>query len=295
MMSLSHMFERPLDIGDSPVDFFLWIPGGARRDVLAGVTGDIPADFHSVPSWQRIQNFARHWIDASSPVYDVRSVWLEFDVRGRPQEIPVPLIFFTMEGESSPEPAFDLLHPISYTSPRFEPLRRCWGAIPDTIRYRTLGVLYSRITEAIRMILIMNHAEAFAYLEDIGWPGSITGLRQRIEPFLRFHDQVSLHVDVDSTGVLPQMGMEIYSDYDAMYRGRGGDCRPVLDAAVAEGICTPGLRDYLAKWPGEKTVVLPSGESMRVERMFHHIKVVTGPDLTLRAKAYTTAEYEVLT
>ncbi|MCP3101652.1 hypothetical protein LZ198_22500 [Myxococcus sp. K15C18031901] len=293
LLSLSHMFERPMRGGEHPVDFFLWLSAKGRRDVLAGTHAGLPATFHDQESWKRIRDFARGWVDETSPLHEVCSVWLEFDVRGRPTGVPTPLIFFTVEPHVSPGPALELLQPRSFASPELANLRRCWDAIPATCRYRTVGVLYSRPTEALRLILILRPDEAFSYLERIGWPGSPAKLHQRMARFLRFHSEIALHVDVHPDGVQPQVGMEIYVDEDAMYRGRGGDCRPLLDLTVEESLCTPGIRDALAVWPGTDTVGLSDGSVVRVERMFHHVKVVSQLDLSLQAKAYTTAEYEV--
>jgi hypothetical protein len=293
ILSLSHMFERPMGVSEHPVDFFLWLSARGRRDVLAGTHEGIPATFYTQESWRRIRDFARGWVDEASPLYDVCSVWLEFDIRGRPSGVPTPLIFFTIEPHASPQPALELLQPRPFASPELAPLRRCWESIPATCRYRTVGILYSRPTQAIRLILIMKPDEAFAYLERIGWPGSPTQLSKRMEKFLRFHSEIALHVDVHPQGVQPQVGMEIYVDKDALYRGRGGDCRPLLDLTVEESLCVPGIRDALAAWPGTDTASLSDGRLVRVERMFHHVKIVSQLDLTLQAKAYTTAEYEV--
>ena len=293
-LSLSYMFERPVNVEAHPVDFFLWISGKGRRDILAGASAGIPDAFYAHNSWKRIRDFAREWMDESSPLYDVRSFWLEFDIRGVPQGIPVPLIFFTIEPHSSPEPALELLQDKPFASPQLANFRRCWEALPDTCRYRTAGVLYSRPTDAIRFIMIMTPDEAFRYLEHIRWPGSVIDINKRFEKFFRFHNQVSLHFDVHPEGIDPQVGMEIYVDEPAMYKGRGGDCAPLLDLAVEQSLCLPEIRDALVKWPGSDTFQLRDGQEMRVERMFHHIKLVSQPDLGLYAKAYTTAEYEVM-
>ena len=187
----------------------------------------------------------------------------------------------------------ELLQPRPFASPPLAAFRRCWEAIPATCRYRTVGILYSRPTEAIRLILILKPDEAFQYLERVGWPGSTARLSKRVGKFLRFHQEIALHIDVHPQGVEPQVGMEIYMDENSLYRGRGGDCRPLLDVAVEESLCVPEIRDALAAWPGSDTLSLPDGQGVRVERMFHHVKIVSQRDLTLQAKAYTTAEYEV--
>ncbi|WP_395850728.1 hypothetical protein [Cystobacter fuscus] len=292
VLSPSHMFERPLGTTDHPVDFCLWLSAKGRRDVLAGTSEGIPTSFYTQECWRRIRDFARGWVDETSSLHDVCSVWLEFDIRGRPGGIPIPLFFFTLEPHVSPEPAMELLQPWPFAAPQLATFRRCWEAIPATCRYRTVGIPYSRPTEAIRLILILKHDEAFHYLERVGWSGSASKLSKRVGKFLRFHHEMALHIDIHPQGVEPQVGMEIYMDENSLYRGRGGDCRPLLDAAVEESLCVPELRDALAAWPGSDTLGLPDGRMVRVERMFHHVKLVSQLDLTLQAKAYTTAEYE---
>ncbi|ADO71921.1 hypothetical protein [Stigmatella aurantiaca] len=292
ILSLSHMFERPLGVPEHPVDFSVWILAKGRRDVLAGIHEGLPSAFYAQEPWRRIRDFARSWVDETSPLHDVSSVWLEFDIRHRPSGIPTPLLFFTIGPHLSPQPGLELLQPKPFVSPEFASLRRCWELIPASCRYRTLGIFYSRHTEAIRLIIITNPDEAFAYLEKVGWPGSPAKLRKRVEKFLHFHSEIALHIDVHPQGVQPQVGMEIYVDENSLYRGRGGDCRPLLDLAVEESLCLPEIRDALTAWPGTGTESLADGRVVRVERMFHHVKLVSQLDLTLQAKAYTTAEYE---
>jgi hypothetical protein len=292
VLSPSHMFERPLGVSEHPVDFSVWILANGRRDVLAGLHEGIPSHFYTQEPWRRIRDFARSWADQTSPLSDVCSVWLEFDIRNRPLGVPTPLLFFTIEPHLSPQPALELLQSRPFASQELASLRRCWELIPASCRYRTLGIFYSRPTEAIRLIFITSPDEAFHYLERVGWPGSPTQLRKRVERFLHFHSEIALHIDVHPQGVQPQVGMEIYVDENALYRGRGGDCRPLLDAAVEESLCLPALRDAIAAWPGTVTLDLSHGQGVRVERMFHHLKLVSQKDLVLQAKAYTTAEYE---
>jgi hypothetical protein len=293
-LSTSYMFERPVDAPSYPVDFFLWVSDGGRRDVLAGATGDIPESFFAHEPWERIRRFARLWHDGASPLAEVLSVWLEFDVRGVPRGIPIPLIFFTVEPHVSPAPALEILQRHPFESPALASFRRCWEAIPEACRYRTAGVLYSRPTEAIRLILIMTPDEAFRYLERVGWRGRVADLGGRVKKFLRFHGEVALHVDAYPDGVGAQVGMEIYEDEEIMYRRRGGDGARLLDVAVEESLCLPEIRDALVAWSGSDAVELPDGQPARFDRMFHHLKVVSQPDLTLHAKAYTTAECEVV-
>ena len=294
ILSLSYMFERPIAMLDHPVDFFQWIPNGGRPDVLSGDSPGMPEAYFEHEPWRRIREFARHWNDESSPLYDVQSFWLEYDVRQRPTGLPIPLIFFTVEPEIHPRLVFEHLHPTPYDDPSLATFRRCWDAIPEISRYRTAGILYARPTDALRLIVIMSPEEAMGYLETVGWPGSVADLERAVEPFLKFHDEVSLHLDAHSDGVLPQVGFEVYADDRAMYKGRGGDCGPLLERAVQASLCHPAIRDALVAWPGTETVTLPSGAAMRVERMFHHVKIVSSPSLELQAKAYTTAEYEVI-
>lgn len=299
-LSLSNMFERQLDVSASPIDFFHLITrplGGnyfhGRRDILAGESEGIPQAFYESDGWRRIRDFAREWLDESSPLREVLAVWLEFDIRERPVEIPVPLIFFTIEPHVSPAPALEILQGRTFDSPELATFRRCWEAIPPTTRYRTAGILYSRPTEALRLIFIMTPDDAFRYLESVGWPGSVSELSRRVAKFLRFHGELALHVDAHPEGVEPQVGMEIYVDEDAVYRNNGGDCEPLLKVAVEESVCLPELKDALVAWPGSNTYPLSNEQVLHVDRKFHHIKVISQPGQSLRAKAYTTAEYEV--
>lgn len=299
-LSSSYMFERRLDTEASPIDFSLMFtrPRGGnyfhgRRDVLAGEVQGLPPAFSGHDAWRRIRDLARAWLDPSSPLRELLAVWLEHDVREGPVGVPIPLVFFTVEPGVSPAPALEILQDSPFASPRLATLRRCWDAAPPAARYRTVGIPYSRPTEATRLIFIMTPDDAFQYLERIGWPGSVEELGRRVGKFLGFHGEVALHVDVRPDGIEPQAGMEIYPDADALYRNNSGDCGPLLDAAVGESLCLPELRDALVAWPGSDTYALPDGRALRFDRMFHHLKVVSHPSLGLRAKAYTTAEYEV--
>lgn len=300
-LSLSFMFERQLGAAASPIDFshmFTRPIGGdyflGRRDILAGKSEGMPEAFYGHDAWRRIRNCARAWLDESSPLHEMLAIWLEHDVPETPQEIPIPIVFFTTGPQISPAPALEILQRWPYHSPQLSTFRRCWEAIPETTRYRTAGILYSRPTQAIRLIFLMTPDDAFGYLESVGWPGSVKRLSERVRKFLRFHGEVALHVDAHPEGLGPQVCLEIYVDEDALYRNAGGDCAPLVNLAVEESLCLPELRDALLGWSGSGTFPLSDGEVLSVERRFHHLKVVSHPDINLRAKAYTTAEFEVI-
>src|SRR5215210_6640499 len=124
-LSLNNMFERQLDTATSPVDFFHWLTrprGGTffqgHPDVLSGASEGMLEAFFQKESWQRIRRFAREWMDDDSPLHEVLGVWLEYDIRQRLLDAPIPLIFFTIDQDVSPEPALEILYHRPYASPQ---------------------------------------------------------------------------------------------------------------------------------------------------------------------------------
>jgi hypothetical protein len=287
-LSGSLMFERRLDAVAGDVDLLLWVPTYGRRDVLAG----IPEPLLREPAWRRVRDFGRAWLQASSPVHGVVSFWIEIDIRGPAPEVPVPVVFFTVESHQEPEPALAILCEQAGDSPHLQVFRRAWDLLPAAARYRTAGLLYSRPSAGIRIIAVLPHDEAFRYLERVGWPGSAAGLAREVDGFLSFHDEVSLHIEVDG-GVRPEVGLEIYADRASLYNNCGGDGAAVLDLAVRSSLCLPGLRDALLAWSGTGEEHLPDGTPVATRRAFHHLKLVAGQEGPIRAKAYTTVDCKI--
>src|SRR5262249_53910751 len=73
------------------------------RSILAGTHPllNFPREFSTDYCWNRVFDFARHWNDSNSALYQrVHNVWLEFDIGKGLCDLPSPSLFFRAFGLS---------------------------------------------------------------------------------------------------------------------------------------------------------------------------------------------------
>jgi hypothetical protein len=278
-----------------------------------------------VPIWQRVQEFSANWADPDSPLHGVLdNVWLEFDVDGSTEGIPLPGVFFGLpsngaEGleskvfeqarEENLETTAKALRLLSGTGllPRvLDTMTGCFRALSPPEYVFQVGLMLSRGAEAVRLCIVTGTLErAVEYLDLVGWPGSGAALLDVLGPVARMVDRVCLAIDAGET-VHPKVGLECYFD---------GNQQPkteprwlaLLDHLVANGLCIPEKRDALLAYPGyadentstvswpeapRKASRLLGGRSLStLIRTLHHVKISYQPDQPPEAKAYLAANH----
>jgi hypothetical protein len=317
-------FECRLGEETPRADFLVHARASWGRDSLAGLnpTRSLPGYLMDNPVWQRVQAFGACWADPASPLYGaLDNVWLEFDVDGPADDVPLPSVFFGLpanglEGddferalEGTRETTVNALRLLSGTelSPRvLETLTGCFRDLSPPGHIFQVGLMMSRGAGAVRLCIQMSSLErAVEYLAEVGWPGSLTDLRGVLGPVARIVDRVSLDIDADET-VHPKVGLECYFDDNRQPRTEPR-WRALLDYLVAHGLCTPEKREALLTYPGysdeERTTVPWPGGPQRASRLLggralstfvrslHHVKISHRPGEKPVAKAYLAANH----
>src|SRR5919107_2106952 len=194
-------FECRLGERAPRADFCVLARSSCGRSSLAGLhpTSTLPARLMTDTVWRRVEDFAVHWADLSSPLYHaVDNVWLEFDVDGPPPDVPVPSIFFAPQSngqiddiEAAGEPnAEGRLATVERTirllaggEPPPRMLEGCFRALSSNERVGQVGLMLSRSEDAIRLCIRLRSVERIMeYLRVVCWPGAETDLRGVIEP-----------------------------------------------------------------------------------------------------------------
>ncbi|HZI74186.1 MAG TPA: hypothetical protein VFD73_09220, partial [Gemmatimonadales bacterium] len=139
------------------------------------------------PRWTRIQQFARSWADASSPLSrKVEEVWLEFDVC-LTQDTPnhTPSVFFSIGDQDPQEPAprrtpfseclsaaeegLQILGGRRTSSATRSTLVECFHRLPSSARILFLGAMISRDTSTVRVVASgLSLDDILRYLQRLG-------------------------------------------------------------------------------------------------------------------------------
>ena len=324
------VFECRLDEHASAVDLIVMFqpPDGGREQLAGSRPSVLPDALFTQLAWSRVRDFCREWAAPTSAWSEqVADIWLEFDLDGPPPVVPIPGFFAAFRETAADEPGgrggaeLDpqalavlvveklLAEPIS---PRLRRnLAACFSALPPGARVFSLGIWFSRATDAVRLCIsgISNH-ELLPYLQRIGWspPSGLHRDSPQLGPllsqFLPVIDRVSLALDIGAT-VRPKVGLECYlNELDPSKEPRW---RQLMARIVDTGLGTPQKCDALltwygysderahpANWPRNLRLATgflgPNVRSMLV-RQFNHVKIVVDPERGCEAKAYLAVRH----
>jgi hypothetical protein len=304
--------ETRLDRDGGPADGIYGVEGAAR-DILAGTNPAIhlPSALLDRGEWQRVRSLAERWADPASPLYPaIDRVWLEFDAPAQGVTAfgaPVPCVFvdFAAAAYSPARPVderVDLaraaLGPLfggTLPSALEAGIRRCMEALPAGAAVPYAGVLLSRGDGSVRLCVRgLPAGSEPGFLAGLGWPGDGPELADRLARLAEMRrgaatlHPANLHLDVCADGVLPPVGLEYTFERPGQARGILRETA-FLDRLVDAGLCTPGKRAGMLRWPGHTTQRLAHQlwRSVAVRRL-NHVKAVHHPGAPLRVKAYAS-------
>ncbi|MGD9890267.1 MAG: hypothetical protein AB7R89_19680 [Dehalococcoidia bacterium] len=283
--------------------------------------GGLPDDFYRHPVWSHLREFCHQWTTPGSPLHDrVENIWLEFDVEGVSQPVPVPSVFFGPIGGIGPHlrdgstfPSDEALYGwltqkgLASLSGRLVPplverrIFDCLDALPAGARVFQVGAMLARPSDAVRLCIAdMSPSQIEVYLQRVRWPGSAAHLRSLFVFLRTFADYFVLDIDVEET-VRPKIGLECYF-YGFKQPAQEPRWQDFLNVLVEQGLCVPAKREALLAWPGferadaspdlwPRNLLLASRlfgprVSSAISRTLHHVKISHEPGRPLEAKVY---------
>lgn len=313
-------FECRLGIEAAKADFLLYI-GAAEvgQKILAGES-TFPDSLLQEPVWSQIRNFVTCWQNEDSPLHShVNNIWLEFDVDGKLDQIPIPSCFFGSHTITAstliPYPhewvnqiAIPLLRGYALSSTVEQKLFQCVNALPADVYVFQVGLMLARQSEMLRICLRgISPEQIIEYLSQIGWSGSIDNLKILLQELSTYTERIDLDLDVDEGGVAAKIGLECYLPLQPKFEPRWIS---FLDYLVKIGLCLPQKQEALLTYPGyvrekQHRDMMPS-HLLKVSqflgknyenvfmRGLHHIKVVYQSEQAIEAKAYCWVTHSLL-
>ncbi|HAI69696.1 MAG TPA: hypothetical protein DCM38_09735 [Gammaproteobacteria bacterium] len=268
----------------------------------------LPPQFLTHPIWQMLQAFQCEWLEpASFMSQSVKNIALEFDITGQPPEVPIPSFFVEFNREmGSDNNMLTLIETLirqfnrPFSKKLEANLEQCLHALPAGAQIIHLGIMLSRPTEAVRIIIEeLKSEDILDYLLQIGWPGPIDTLGNLVQTLSHLVDKIGfLNLDVSQL-IHAQIGLECYFDKQPLHEPRW---QFFFDYLVGNGLCSPSKKEAFLAWPGfsqpeSEPALWPThlnwGDAFFSEqavsaffRKINHVKMVYHPDKPLEAKGY---------
>jgi hypothetical protein len=280
------------------------------RAVLAG-RGDPPGEFalsrFTHPVWERLRHFGARWDEPGSRLAEeIGDIFLEFDVEGTPEQVPIPSFFIEYERRAPRrlevmEEALALL----WGEPLAPAVRRrvvaCREALPPGGQVSAVGAMFSRRFEGVRLCLHgLTRDTLPGYLERVGWPGTPAEWEPLLAAVAPRVERLALSLDVGGT-VQPRLGVECHLA-ESLQEADTARWAAVLEVLVARGLCLPAKQRALLDWVGHTHLrsrpealpdhlrALSMGLGPRALPVFlrriNHVKLVFQPGRPPEAKAY---------
>lgn len=283
----------------------------AGRDILAGLNPTLRLD-HSLTSdgaWGRVLALARRWADTRSGLDELLDgVWLEFDVPETASRTAyAPSVFLDFrewcysEGSAADrcaraEVALRSLRGRPLDEGTAERVRRCFHHLPDGVFVLYAGTMLARNDDRVRLCVIGLAADELGpYLQAVGWPGSLDGLKQLLAPSgeetgVPTPNPTIVHLDVGAR-VGARVGLEYAFARVPQLRGELPDPGIVTPLARC-GMVAAEKRAALARWPGFTRETMPHElwPSLVVRRV-NHVKVVYAAGSAPEVKAYLSMDH----
>lgn len=313
--------ECPLSIPDARGDFLVCTtPEDSGFQILGDRHANLylPDSLKAHPVWRQVQNFSHVWCEEGSALHEkVKNFWLEFDVDGMPDPIPVPSCFFG-PGAVYPEPESTAYHWITRQGLQLlrnqdisteieHKLFQCLDQLPHNAYVFQIGTMLARKADAVRVcIRDIAPDQVGDYLRKLDWAGSVTELECWLKELSAFTERVDIGIDLGET-IGAKIGLECYLSKQPKFEPRW---EVFLNYLVDKGLCVPQKREGLLTYPGsirEKdyqdiwspelrrlSQILGADYEVLFFKGLHHIKVVHQSGVDPVAKAYLSVQQVVL-
>lgn len=156
---------------------------------------------------------------------------------------------------------------------------------PQSARCTYMGVFPGRQAKAVRCIFRIPVKEIESFAESAGWRDPRTRLSTLLSTLCHMNSEVAtcVAIDVSTNGLLPQLGVEVYSGHH-WYNFLPGSWTPLVDHLVDLGWCTPQKGLAIKNWP-RFDLVFSDHSAKRLLSGVNHFKLTLTDDET-HAKAY---------
>ena len=263
------------------VDVSLSAAGLAARAALADHVRQLAAS--GAAGWEAAAGCLTHWATrGTDEARTLRAACLEYDL--------------DLEGTPSAEPSlFFNAHELSHAWDRTRtlrglcralawfvgerahslsgPLESVLAALPTNFHLAHLGFMIPRPDESLRFCLALPSPELGAFLQRVGWGGSLAGVRDFVALAER-SGWVSIALGIGRGGAHPRLGIE------APVQGHPGGAPALIAALLERGSCTVAKAEAL----GALLAAAPPGDRYELS----HAKLVITASGALEAKAYVT-------
>lgn len=299
-------YECRLQDSTPASDFLLCVSQDPGCKILTDAKKWLLPAWLGVPEWKRLSNFAEIWEHHDSYIEKVENMWLEFDIREAPTNMPIPSVFFKPRKSLLSKNAdtvwvFDVLERLSgvvVSEKICQQFNHCIHSLPEKSFVFQVATMMSRKNNPLRLcIRDIAPGDLFSYLEKIGWKGDREQIVQQLSWLRYFIDDIAINIDVDEDGVGPIIGLECYTSYGNMLRNI-----KFLNELVDREFCLPEkcedilkyhgwicANNHLKDWPihlAIQSAFLVSDKVSVFWRFLHHVKFVIEANRDIEAKAY---------
>ena len=256
------LIECPLGEPAAAADLSLSFSRPANGGDVGIMSGGWPAGI----AWERLSRFVDAWRDPAGLLWsDVRSLWLEFDLR-RSEAAPLPNVFFGhstgLRSRATMHAGLDLLVDRDAAAARSLASDRL-GALPPGANVLFVGVMLARRPSAIRFCV-----------DGPPWQDAPDDL-------IRLARHSIVQVEAGTPGA-NRVGYELYQGLRS--RGRADVWRPLLDRLVNLGAARADRCGAALEWPGYG---YENSTGPRViTRWINHVKVTCEAGALIEAKVY---------
>lgn len=219
-------------------------------------------------------------------VPSVESLWYEIDYEEIAKAYTeggriTPCLFANTRFKTEDKAAWDKFLPPFLGNDRAKKLRASFdhviARLPEGAYIKQVGTMTARGELSIMRLVIMFHCweEIAGGLAAIGWQGDTKALTDALEPWEE-GDKVAVNIDLGEHGVLPKIGIEVFSRWR----------HPVLvDKFITRleeaGLCLPSKGKALRRW----IRILPDGDPF-IQTLISYFKLNYRDGKITEAKAY---------
>lgn len=315
--------ECPLGTPEAQGDFLVCTTTEDGGPKILGDRHDyihLPDSLKAHPVWNQVQHFGLVWGEEGSTLHEkINNVWLEFDVDGMPDAVPVPSCFFGPRAVYS-QPAAEgaayhwitrqglqLLRNQAIPPAIERKLFQCLDQLPPEAYVFQIGTMLARKADGVRICIRDIAPDRVGdYLKQLGWVGCVAELESWLKELSALTERVDVDLDVGET-IGAKIGLECYLGKQPKFEPRW---ESFLNYLIDNGLCVPEKREGLLAYPGcirEKdyrdiwprelnklSQLLGAGYEILFFKGLHHIKVVYQSDAAPVAKAYLSVRQVVV-